>query len=277
MTNFHSTLCFLNNRLLPYNEARLHISDVGLQRGFGIFDYFLEWHGKIPFLNDYLDRFYHSANLLGLEVLLDREMLIEKISYLLSHNGYGDSGIKIILTGGNSEDLYSPSTPNLMIINLPLFYQPDEFTGGLKLMLLEYKRFLPEVKTLNYLPSVMLLPVMKSQGTLDVLFHQDGIISETSRANFFLVRNGKIITAHEGILRGVTRKYVIKLAKHLTEVEEREVRLDELKYADEAFITGTSKHVAPVVQVGETIISNEPGALTVNLMQTFKKFYNSLI
>ncbi len=277
MTDSHSPLCFVNNRLLPYNEARLHISDVGLQRGFGIFDYFLEWHGKIPFLDDYLDRFYLSIELLCLEVPLSREMLTEKIIYLLSQNKFGDSGIKILLTGGNSEDLYAPSTPNLMIINLPLFHRPDDYTGGSKLMLLEYKRFLPEVKTLYYLPSVMLLPEMKRQGTVDVLFHQDEIISETSRANFFLVRNGKIITPHEGILRGVTRKHVIHLAKNLTEVEEREVRLDELKFADEAFITGTSKHVAPVVQVGETIISDEPGSLTVKLMQIFKKYYNSLI
>ncbi len=66
------TLCYINNRFLDYSEAKLHVSDIGLQRGYGIFDYFVEMNGRIPFLEDYLDRFYRSAEMLNMEVPLEQ-------------------------------------------------------------------------------------------------------------------------------------------------------------------------------------------------------------
>ncbi len=97
-----NSLCYFNNRFLDYSDARFHISDLGLQRGYSIFDYFLEMENRIPFLDDYLDRFYTSAKLLNLEVPITRDLLKEKITYLLQHNKLGTSGIKLLLTGGGS-------------------------------------------------------------------------------------------------------------------------------------------------------------------------------
>jgi branched-chain amino acid aminotransferase len=270
------SLCYLNNRFLKYDEARLHISDLGLQRGYSIFDYFLEMEGRIPFLDDYLDRFYNSAKLLNLEVPLTRELMKEKIAHLLQENKLGTSGIKLLLTGGYSEDLYSPSTPNFMILNLPAIHQPGDLGDGVKLLLLDYRRHIPEVKTTFYLPSIALFPKMKEYGAIEVLYHHNGLISETTRANFFLVKDGKLITAASGVLKGITRKYVLQVAKEIMPVEEREVRLEELWECDEAFITGTSKHVLPVIKVEERMIGNgKPGEGTSAISQAFERLFES--
>jgi len=272
-------LCYINNRFLPYAEAKLHISDLGLQRGYGIFDYFLEMDGKVPFLDDYLDRFYRSGVLTGLNVPLEREMLKEKIFWLLGQNGLRNSGIKLVLTGGCSEDLYTPpSTPNFMILNLPVSHKPGEFSEGVKLILLDYVRYMPEVKTTFYFPSIALFPKMKATGAIEVLYHHNGLISETTRANIFLVRKSVLITPSPGVLQGITRKHVLGVAKDLLAIEEREVRLEELWECDEVFITGTSKHLIPVVEIeGRTIGDGRPGKWTRVISGKFEDFYNQVI
>jgi branched-chain amino acid aminotransferase len=269
-----NTLCYFNNRFLDYTDAKIHISDIGLQRGLAIFDYFVEMEGKIPFLEDYLDRFYGSADRLNMEVPLEREMMKEKIGYLLQQNKFGTSGIKLLLTGGYSEDLYSPSTPNFMILNLPVYKRPGDLGEGVKLLLLDYQRHIPEVKTTFYLPSIALFPKLKERGAIEVLYHHNGLISETTRANIFLLKKGKLITPSPGVLRGITRKYVLQVSRDLMAVEEREVKLEELWESDEIFITGTSKHVAPVVEVeGMVIGSGKPGKMTRMISEAYERFF----
>lgn len=271
-----SALCLVNNRFLPYSDAKLHISDIGLQRGYGIFDYFLEMEGRIPFLEDYLDRFYRSAELLNMDVPLDRLMMKEKIDYLVQQNKFGTSGIKLLLTGGYSEDLYSPSTPNFMILNLPVFHQPGYFGEGVKLVLLDYQRHIPEVKTTFYLPSIALLPKLREAGAIEVLYHHNGLLSETTRANIFLIKHGKLITPSHGVLQGITRKYVLQVARDLMPVEEREVMLEELWESEEVFITGTSKHVMPVVEVEGRVIGNgKPGVITKAISEAYERFFGT--
>jgi branched-subunit amino acid aminotransferase/4-amino-4-deoxychorismate lyase len=146
---------------------------------------------------------------------------------------------------------------------------------GEKLILLDYQRHLPEVKTTFYLPSIALFQKMKEACAIEVLYHHNGLISETTRANFFLVKDGILITAGSGVLRGITRKYVLQVAGDIMPVEERDVRLEELWNCDEAFITGTSKHVLPIVGVDGRMIGNgKPGILTHSISDVFERLFN---
>lgn len=273
--SFMNKFCFLNNKFLRYDQASLHISDLGLQRGYGIFDYFLEMERRIPFFDDYLDRFYSSADLLNMKVPLCRKDLKEKIGELLQQNKLGTSGIKLLLTGGYSEDLYSPGgKSNFMILNLPIHHKPGDMGNGVKLLLLDFQRHMPEVKTTFYLPSLALFPKLKEYGAVEVLYHHNGFISETTRANIFLVKNGILATPSPGVLRGITRKHVLSVAKGLLATVERPVRLEELWEADEVFITGTSKHVIPVVEIeGRRIGDGVPGEWTRLASEAFERFF----
>lgn len=269
-------ICFVNDRFLPYAEASVHVSDIGLQRGFAIFDYFLSIGGSIPFLPDYLDRFYSSAVSIGLKVPFGKDQLQEKIAHILRLNNFGRSGIKLLLSGGYADDLYTPTKPNLLILNVPMPYHPGDFIDGIKLLLLEYLRFSPEIKTTFYFPSISMLPELKKKGALEVLYHHGGVVSETTRANIFLIKNGQLITPHANILKGVTRKYIIEVASSKMNVIQRDVKVGELWDADEIFITGTSKHIAPVIGIDDKIIgSGRPGNLTLSLAADFSSFYQT--
>ena len=272
-----NTNCYINDQFIPYEDAKIHISDLGLQRGYGIFDYFLEINGTIPLLEDYLDRFYSSADRLNLKVPVCRKDLRERIAELLQHNQFGTSGIKLLLTGGYSDDLYSPSSPNFMILNLPMHHNPGEFGEGVKLILLDFQRHIPEVKTTFYLPSIILFPKMKEYGAIEVLYHHNGLISETTRANIFLVKNNTLITPSPGVLQGITRKHVLGVAKDLLALEEREVRLEEIWEAEEIFITGTSKHVMPVIEIEErTIGDGKPGNWTKRISEAYERYFSKI-
>jgi branched-chain amino acid aminotransferase len=140
-------------------------------------------------------------------------------------------------------------------------------------MLYEYQRLLPTTKTINYVAGINLLPQMQATGTEDLLFHFGGYISETTRANFFIVKeDDTIVTAGEAILEGVTRKHTLLIARRHYKVEERALALDELQTAKEAFLTSTTKRVMPVVKVGDTTIGNgKPGEVSRRLFELLKK------
>jgi D-alanine transaminase/branched-chain amino acid aminotransferase len=269
-------LCFINDHFEPFAGARIHVSDLALHRGYGVFDYCREIGGKVPFLEDYLDRFYTSAAGLRLEVPLERGQLKENIFHLLKENSFGDSGIKILLTGGDTEDFYHPAKPNLLIFNMP-YHAPDvSFDKGVKLILFEHQRFLPEYKSINYLPGVWLQPLLESKGAVEPLYHFNGMLSETARANIFLVKDGVLITPGKDILFGVTRKHLLKMARESFNVEERDVRVEEIFSADEVFMTGTSKHVLPVTQIDDEVIAHgSPGPVTMRLMEGFGRYVYS--
>jgi branched-chain amino acid aminotransferase len=121
--------------------------------------------------------------------------------------------------------------------------------------------------------AIWLQPLRIEKGADDILYHFNGVISECPRANFFLILDrNRIVTPAAGALKGITRKKLIELDKQHFSIEEKEVTLDELKSAKEAFITSTTKRILPVRQVDEVVFeSTEKGR---QLLDLFRKAYS---
>ncbi|MES2795795.1 MAG: aminotransferase class IV [Bacteroidota bacterium] len=262
---------FLNGLYLPENEANIHITDLGLLRGYGIFDFFRAVDGKVLFIEDHLDRFEFSASQFQLKIPYSREKLKEIVQELIVLNKASLLGIKMILTGGYSEDGYSPTTPNFLIIAKPFAFM--EKPNGMHLMSLEHLRELPEIKSLNYMVPILNRSKMIEMGADDYLYHKNGYISELSRSNVFLVINQKIITPSTNILKGVTRKHILKIASYNWLVEEREVSLGEAFSADEIFTTGSTKKVMPITKLDNQPVGNgKIGKITTELSELFHQY-----
>jgi branched-chain amino acid aminotransferase len=178
-------------------------------------------------------------------------------------------GVKMIMTGGYSEDGYTPSPKsNLIVMGKPFEFKPAEV--GMKLMSMEYRREIPEIKTLNYIVPIRALQQMKAAGADDVLYHKDGKISESSRSNIFIVKNEKIITPLDGALFGVTRKHILNFAKNHFEIEERDVSTHEYFGADEVFTTGSTKRIVAITETDKHIFgSGGVGTITKKLQDLF--------
>lgn len=252
-----STLyCYANKQFVPIEKAGVSVTDLLVQRGYGIFDYLRVANNKPLFLEDHLERFYNSANTMRLQVKESKEEVLEKVYELIKMNNISYSGIRLLIGGGESPDGYTIYEPSLLIIQQPIPTPPDVMNlAGLKLVTKEYQRQLPRVKTTDYLMAIHLQPWMKEQGADDILYYSNNIIRECPRSNFFIVKNGTIITAVNNMLLGITRKNILKLAvENNIKVEERDFTLDELKTADEAFISSSTKRITAIRQIDEYVL-----------------------
>lgn len=109
------TFISINFQLYKAEEAKILVTDLALQRGYGIFDFLKTINNQIIFKEDHFNRFYNSAKELNLQIDFSRKELLHGINDLMAKNIMPNSGIKFILTGGYSEDGYTIAKPNLVI------------------------------------------------------------------------------------------------------------------------------------------------------------------
>lgn len=264
---------WVNDSFVPTDNALVNITDLAVQRGYGIFDFFKTIDGKPVFLEDHLDRFFRSAVLMRLGVKQSRDEIRNKIDQLIEKNALSDSGIKIILTGGFSPDGFNITEPNLIISQSEFQIPRTMSEKGVGVITHEYQRQFSNAKTLDYLQAIWLQPVLKEKNADDVLYHSKGLIRECPRANFFIVtRDNKVLTPESDMLKGVSRKYIMEISAGMFETEARDVSLEELRNAKEAFITSTTKNILPVVQVdGRTVGNGSPGEVTRALANEYNR------
>ncbi|WP_026945543.1 aminotransferase class IV [Algoriphagus marincola] len=268
--------CFADGQFVPTKDATLHASDLGLIRGYGIFDFFRTVNYQPLFLEDYLDRFIRSAEKTFIPLPYSRSELKEIVTELIQKNDLKAGGIRMVLSGGMSENHFSPGKGKLFLFAEELIFPAKEkYEKGIKLLTLEHVRPIASIKTTNYALAVWHSHIWKEQGAEDVLYHQNGYVSESSRSNFFIVKNNEIITPSEHILLGITRKNILKLAD--IPVHIRPLTLKETLEADEAFITSTTKILLPVTQIDEQPIgTGKPGPISLDLLKRFKNLESEL-
>ena len=265
----------MNDRFVPEKLATVSISDLNIERGYGIFDFFRLIGNHPLHLEDHLDRLFFSAEQMRLTIPKSREELKQVIRELIWKNEVPDSGIRIQITGGTTSDGIEFNSPTLIISQIPFSNPtPAQMKHGISLMSYMHQRQLPHVKSTDYLMSLWLQNQLKEQGAEDILYHDNGIIRECPRSNFFLVtQNDKVCTPEEGVLKGITRKKVLMLASKNFEVEVRNVRMEEIDSAREAFITSTTKQILPVTIIDRKKVGEgTPGKIAGQLMSELRAY-----
>lgn len=252
----------INNELFLQEDANISVADLSIQRGYRIFDFLKTINHKPIFIEDYFNRFYNSAQEMHLEVELNRNQLHESIFKLIAKNNIPNSGIKIILTGGFSEDGYTMVKPNLIIIQTPLNIIENTTNKGLALVSYNHQRQIPQVKTIDYLQAIRLQKFVKENGADDLLYHNNGKVRECPRANFFIITDHEIITAKDEILNGITRKKILSLDVPRYTFVERDFTLDDAYKAKEAFISSSTKNAFPVDKIDGKLIGDGKNTIT---------------
>jgi branched-chain amino acid aminotransferase len=273
MSRDNNALWYINGRWVHPNEATISINDVAVLRGYSVFES-LRTYDRRPFhLNEHLQRLYRSAALIELEIPFAPEFVAQLIHESIERNTYQHASIRILVTGGESEDGVMPGDqPGLALLVTPLGERDMErFAQGIKLITTSLQRTTPEAKTSNYEAAIRALKEAKKHDASDALFvNEQRHVLEGTRSNFFVFRGDTLITPGKGVLMGVTRRTVLDLAKGRFPVEERPILLSELSQVDEAFITSSSKEITPVVRIDDvTIGTGKPGARTYELEQRF--------
>lgn len=261
------------------NTASIPLFDLGIVRGYGIFDY-LRTYNKVPFhLHEHISRFIASAKSIGLFVPKTISELKSIVMDMIDKVEADELSIKLILTGGISEDqLTFKNAPTLAIAVYPFsaLVTQEEYSRGFSLKTTTYQRILPESKTLVYLPALLALQEAKKLGFDDAIYlNGSNHLLESTTSNFFAFKAGKLYTPNKEVLHGITRKIIITIAKQHFQVYEQPISYAELKYIDEIFLSSSNKEIVPVIQIDSQKISTKPGKNTQFLIKKFTEYTKS--
>jgi branched-chain amino acid aminotransferase len=270
---------FLNGRYVAASRASISVYDRGLLYGDGLFETLRAYQGRVFALEEHLERLAGSAAVLGLPV--PPYDWRELIADLLRRNALQrrDAWVRITLTRGAAEPVVLPPVPpRPTIIVMVKEIDPTlaaKQRSGVAVTLLPYSRhgFIPEHKSLNYLPAVVGKVLAARHGAFDGLFvRSEHFITEGTTSSLFVVQGRSLWTTPiGGILPGITRRRVLDLAAGARlRTLERDLTTTDLLEADEAFLTSSISEIMPIVAVDQRRIGKgAPGPTTRKLQKLY--------
>ncbi len=266
---------YIDGEYLDAENARIAATDLAILRGYGVFDFLRTYSGKPFQLAAHLRRLQRSAALLALHCPWDLEELGEIVMETLKRNHYPEAGIRIVLTGGDSPNGFMPQgNSRLLVMVSPVHKLPGAYyQQGAELVTVERERYLPEAKTINYIPGItaQIEAQKRNPQAIEAIYLSAGMVSEGTRSNTFIFKDGRWITPADGLLLGITRAEVIKLIG-ADQLELRDISLEEYYAADEIILTSSSKEVLPIVKVDDRRIADGlPGANSKKLMRQWRE------
>lgn len=266
-------ITYLNGEYIPAEEAALPLGDLAIVRGFGIFDY-LRTYGHEPFmLREHVQRLQHSATQIGLDLPWSLEEIEAIVLETHARNGIADAGIRIVVTGGESSNFMMPEDrPSIAVMVHSIKpYPASYFEDGAAITTTDIPRLMPTVKSLNYLGAILAVREAEKAGAIEAVYRTaDGRVTEGTRSNVFLVRDGEVFTPVQDILLGITRMGVLEAIAGAYEVTEADLTYVELLAADEVFLTSTTKEVMPISRVdGHSIGNGRAGECTCDIAERF--------
>ena len=237
-------LGYYNGKWGPLDEMSVPMNDRGCYFGDGVYDAAVTANGVIFTLDEHVDRFFVSAELLEIKLHYTKEELKKILNEMVSKVEGKELLTYWQATRGTSRrnHAFSDGPSNLWITVKPVAI-PD-LSMRIKLITSEDTRFLLcNIKTINLIPNVIAAQRAQEAGCHEAVFHRGEIVTECTRSNVHILKNGKFIThpADTYILRGIARNHLAQACARLgIPVEEREFTLSELFDADEIITSSTS-------------------------------------
>ena len=270
-----TTLAYFEGAVVPIDQARISITNHTFHYGTGCFagirGYWNPDHGQMYVfrLADHYQRFLHSCRLLHSDIGMDNESLQQATLELLRAEGW-EENVYVRPIAYKDDNVYRVWVHDAND-KVAIFSQPTgayiRNTEGISVCVSSWRRVddtaIPARGKINgtYVNSAL----AKSDAMLSgydeaILLNQDGHVSEGTAANFFMVRDGVLITPPitANLLEGVVRKSVVEMARNKLNipVEQREIDRSELYMADEMFFCGTGVQMAAIIKVDHRTIGN---------------------
>ena len=274
----------INGRFLDEKDATVSVLDHGFLFGDSIYEVVRTVSGKLFGAERHLRRLHASAEGLGLRLPLMDNQFLDLMREMHKRKPDTESYLRIMVTRGVGElDLHPAScnAPTVIGIAKPLPHWPAEaYSKGAKVIIADVRRNPknatdPAIKSGNYLNNVLAIVEARAHNAIEaIMLNVQGNVSECTTSNVFLVSKGELHTPDlgEGLLSGITRGYVLELAKKLSiKCAERAIAPKELLAAEEVFITSTTRDIMPVALIGDAKVKHSPGPVTKRLMEGMKQ------
>ena len=283
---------WIDGQYYDKDAAKVSVFDHGLLYGDGVFEGLRAYHGKVFRLRQHVERLYHSAKAIWLEIPLPQEQLARQIEECVKKNNLTDGYIRVLVTRGKGDLGLDPRKcpkPTLIIIADTIQLYPKEFyERGLDVVtaatpISHRENLNPRIKSLNYLAHILAKIEGIQAGVHEVIMlDHEGYVAECSGDNIFTVnppdsRSGnrtvlRTPPPNAGILKGITRDAVMELAATAGyEVREEAFTRYDVYTAEEVFLTGTGAEIIAVVKAdGRVIGKGQPGPVMRILLERFR-------
>lgn len=266
----------LNGKLVPEEELLISARDLGLTRGYAVFDFLITYPHHRPFkLKEHIDRLFNSAKHIGLDIPWSKKKVMQWVYEALEANKSKDEkAIKIIVSGGPSNTMYATATPTILILIDP--HHPtskEELSHGVTVMKVKHTRYRPEAKSNNYIEAIKQHKIGKAINAEEIFYYNDQQVFEGARSNIFALIDGKLLTPKSNRLAGITRGVLLEILKLDVPVEEKDFTIEQLLQAKEVFFTGSGKEVVPVTQIDDKKVGDgNVGPITKEVIRQFRAY-----
>jgi branched-chain amino acid aminotransferase len=213
-------------------------------------------------MDDHLNRLEQSARLEGIPATLNRPALRKALHDLIAQSGYSEARYRLTIPRAHPDRVYITLEPFKPV-------PPDIQANGCRVVSVHRARHNPAAKTTDW--------YMARQSSRDafppgiyegILVADDGTLLEGMSSNFYAVVNGTLRTAMEGVLEGISRRTLMKVAANVLPLDLRPVRLGDA--LDEAFISSAGRGIVPVVEIdGQPVGDGRPGPFTLRLGEAY--------
>ena len=279
-------IVYLNGQYLAIEEASISVMDRGFLFGDGVYEVIPVFGNKLLRFDEHLTRLQNSLNRISLSNPFDSNEWKTVFSNLLEKNSGEDRAIYLQISRGvfdrrdlstfvDDETQYSP-TVFVMVLQVK---QPniEVLSAGISAITVDDFRWNAcDIKSTSLVANVMLKQQAGDANVEDAILIRNGVVTEGTASNVFLVKGGVLITPPTGsqLLPGITRDLVIEIAENnAILVEQREIKEAELYSADEIWMTSSTREIAPVINLnGKTVGSGVAGKLWKRVMDLYQQY-----
>jgi len=276
-----SETAYLNGQFLPLADARIPVLDRGFIFGDGVYEV-IPVYSRRPFrLPEHLRRLQHSLDAIRLgNPMADAEWTRLTHELVARHSGEDQSVYLQVTRGVAKRDHAFPKEgkPTVFMMSSPLSTPPrEQIEQGVPCITATDFRWLKcDVKSVSLLGNCLLRQLAADAGAAEVVLFRDGFLTEASASNVFVVRGGKLLAPPKNhlILPGITYDVVLELAAAKgIPIELRAIAEQEVRSADELWVTSSSKEVLAITTLdGKPVGNGRPGPLFRTVHQAFQDF-----
>jgi branched-chain amino acid aminotransferase len=278
-------LVYLDGHFVARELARVSVFDHGFLYGDGIYETVRAYGGKLFLLKKHLGRLKHSADAISLKLPLTLDKIGDALNESVSINKLQDAYVRLHISRGPGEFGLDPAlcvAPTMVIVAKPFRdYPVAYYQQGVSVAMVTTRRnhplaLPPSIKGTNFLNNILAkIEAVKARAFEGIMLNWEGYVAEGTVSNIFMVKKGVLYTPHPdtGILKGVTRDLVLRLAKRKKiPVKEAMLRPKDLMTSNECFITNTTMEIMPVTTINKKKIGKGiPGPVTAALHPVYQE------
>jgi D-alanine transaminase len=271
--------CYLNGEFVALREARISPLDRGFLFGDSVYEVVPVFAGRLFLFKEHFDRLARSLREIRIENPHDNPGWLAIVEQLIARNGGGDMYVYVQVSRGaeygRNHAFPVPAvkpTVFAMCSPLPVFTEALRTTGLSAITVEDFRWGRCDIKSTALLANVLMKQQAADAGANEAIIVRDGEVLEGSSTSVFVIKGGVVATPPNShrILPGTTRDAALAIAKERAKVEIRKITLDELRKADEVWISAATRDVLPVTRVdGAPIGNGRPGPVWSQVSQGF--------